>query len=258
MCQRQLKYIANDFGDDEMKKVEFRQLAEDVSNCHVCERLLTLPHLKNSERLENDDHGLNTVHPYVNRWNIWQGDLDADIMLIGQDYGQKEDGPALEVCSFADTTNPTDKRLKDLFKFSFGWDIDTDNAPLFFTNMANCYRKNRTSGGIHSAWLPICANKFMERLIRIVQPKIIIVLGRIAFESLHSMEGLMVNCVDPLEKGKDSFSEMIKHSYRIDLDGTTIGVFPVFHPGSNSQINRTFDEQVTDWKRIAEYYYKLK
>ena len=43
-----------------MKKDDFRRLVEDVSICHICERLVTLPHIENSECLENDDHGLDT------------------------------------------------------------------------------------------------------------------------------------------------------------------------------------------------------
>lgn len=54
--------------------------------------MVTLPHSTKGEYLENDSHGLGTGVPYVNRWNIWQGNLDADIILIGQDYGQKEEG----------------------------------------------------------------------------------------------------------------------------------------------------------------------
>ena len=61
-----------------MKKDEFRRLAEDVANCHICEKMMTLPHIQNSECLVNDTHGLDTDRPYVNRWNLWQGDLDAD------------------------------------------------------------------------------------------------------------------------------------------------------------------------------------
>ena len=53
-----------------MKKEEFRRLAEDVANCHICEKLVTLPHIQSSECLINDDHGLHTDNPYVNRWNI--------------------------------------------------------------------------------------------------------------------------------------------------------------------------------------------
>ena len=240
-----------------MKKDEFRRLVEDVSKCHICERLVTLPHIENSECLENDDHGLNTDRPYINRWNMWQGNLDADIMVIGQDYGQKEDGKAIEVCSYADTTNPTDVRLKVLFKDAFGIDLDSNKSPLFFTNMANCYRKKRTSGGMHSGWLPICANKYMERLIRIIRPKIIIVLGRSAFEALHCMENLSVQCLDPIKSGKESYAEMIQHCYQIDLDDEKIDVFPVYHPGANSQMNRTFEQQLEDWKKISKYYKSL-
>ena len=232
------------------KKDEFRRLAEDVSRCHVCEQLLTLPHSENSERLVNDNHGLNTDHPYVNRWNLWQGNLDAEIMVIGQDYGTCDDGD-LEITTF----DPTGKRLTELLTEAFDWD-SLDQKPLFFTNMANCYRKQRTSGGMHSAWLPLCANKFMSRLIRIIQPQIIIVLGRAAFEALHCMEDLPVVCFDPLVKGKDSLTEMIGRRYELNLDDEKIAVFPVFHPGSNSQMNRTETQQLEDWKKIAEFYAK--
>ena len=237
-----------------MKKDEFRRLVEDVSKCHICERLVTLPHIESSECLENDDHGLDTDRPYINRWNLWQGNLDADIMVIGQDYGQKEDGVAIEVCSHADSTNHTDRKLRELIEGAFAKSLD--EIPLFFTNMANCYRKKRTSGGMHSGWLPICANKYMERLIRIIRPKIIIVLGRSAFEALHCMENLSVKCLDPIKSGKESYAEMIQHRYQIDLDDKKIDVFPVYHPGANSQMNRTFEQQLEDWKKISEHYKK--
>ena len=176
-------------------------------------------------------------------------------MVIGQDYGQKEDGVAIEVCSYADSTNHTDRKLRKLIECAF--DKSMDEMPLFFTNMANCYRKKRTSGGMHSGWLPICANKYMERLIRIIRPKIIIVLGRSAFEALHCMQNLSVKCLDPIKSGKESYAEMIQHRYQIDLGDKKIDVFPVYHPGANSQMNRTFEQQLEDWKKISKYYKSL-
>lgn len=241
-----------------MKKDLFSRLVEDVSRCHICERLVTLPHIENSECLENDDHGLDTDCPYVNRWNLWHGNLDADIMLIGQDYGQKEDGKAIEVCSWSDKRDPTNAKLKELFNDVLDIDLDANDASLFFTNMANCYRKKRTSGGMHSGWLPICANKYMERLIRIIRPKIIIVLGRNTFEALHCMENLPVKCLRDKSSDREDYAEMISHHYQIILDDTVIEVFPVYHPGANAKRNRPFDQQVEDWKRISEYYNKVK
>ena len=35
-------------------------------------------------------------------------------------------------------------------------------------------------------------------------------------------------------------------------------VFPVYHPGANSQMNRTYDQQLEDWRRIFEYYERVK
>ena len=110
---------------------------------------------------------------------------------------------------------------------------------------------------MHSGWLPICANKYMERLIRIVRPKIIIVLGRSAFEALHCMENLAIKCLDPIKSGKESYAEMIQHRYQLDLGDEKIDVFPVYHPGANSQMNRTFGQQLEDWKKISKHYKSL-
>lgn len=241
-----------------MKKDEFIQLAKDVNNCRVCENMFTLPHLKTSEYLENDAHGFDIGTPYVNRWNLWQGNLDADIMVIGQDYGQKETESNIELWKSGNYTNPTDVALRNLFNEAFSIDIDSEDTPLFFTNMANCYRKQKTTGNTHSGWLPLCANKFMERLIRIINPKVIIVLGQTAFEALHCMEGLPIICINPQETVSYKFSEVIKHQYELRLYNKPVGVFPVYHPGANSKRNRSFDEQLEDWKRIANYYEQVK
>ena len=241
-----------------MKRAEFRKLAEDVSRCKVCSKMSTVPHLASGEVLENDRHGLDTDTPYVNRWNLWHGDLNADIMVIGQDYGTKENCENLSLWNTDDHSCATNKTLKDLFEKTFKMDIDAKNIPLFFTNIANCYRKNSTTGKMHPGWLPICANKFMGRLINIICPKIIIVLGRSAFEALYCMDELTVECCDPQKSGKNTFSEIIKRKYQIDLDGQKIAVFPVYHTGANAKRNRTMDEQLSDWKRIADYYEKIK
>lgn len=240
-----------------MKNEQFRLLVKEVAGCHICQRLVTVPHAQNSERLENDDHGLNTDQPYVNRWNLWQGDLNAEIMVIGQDYGTKEEIP-LQSHEFAQSKDPTNIRLSKLFRQVLKIDPDAREVPLFFTNMANCYRKKQTSGGMHNGWLPLCAYKFMGRLIRIIRPKIIIVLGRSAFEAFHCMEDLPVVCDKPSPRGKDRFADTICYDYSIDLDGEKVAVFPVFHPGANSQRNRREEQQLSDWQRIYSYYEKIK
>ena len=237
----------------------FRELAEDVAKCNVCANMLVNPHSVNSECLENDDHGLDTDTPYVNLWNLWQGDLDADIMVIGQDFGQKEDSDSfIDVWKNGTYTNATDVALRHLFSSAFGIDIDHSEVPLFFTNMANCYRKQKTTGGIHNGWLPICVHKYMARLINIVRPKVVIVLGQVAFEALFCMDGLTVKCLNQDKASADKFSEKMQYSFWIQLGDEETRVFPVYHPGANSKRNRTLAEQEQDWIRIAEYYDTVK
>lgn len=241
-----------------MKKDEFRLLVEDVARCHICEKLVTESHLPSSERLENDDHGLDTDTPYVSLWNLWQGNLDAEIMVIGQDCGTKEEGNIFETRKYADMTDPSERRLKRLFKKAFGIDLDSGEATLFFTNTANCYRRQKTSGTAPSACLPICANKFMARLIRIIRPKIVVILGRAAFEALQCMEDLPLICLDPSNRKAISFVETMHHRYQFDLDGTPIKVFPVYYTGAHCQMNRAEVRQLEDWKQIAQYYREIK
>ncbi len=241
------------------KQALFASLAKEVSECHLCENMLVKPHCTNSELLENDDHGLRSDTPYVNFWNRWHGNLDADIMVIGQDYGQKEDNDFFLTMWKAGTyKNHTDCALRDLFESTFGINIDQKDVPLFFTNAANCYRKQKTTGGMHSGWLPICVNKFMARLICIVRPKVIIVLGRAAFEAMFCMDGLTVECCDPQKSSVASFASIMQHTYQIRAEDMTIRVFPVYHPGANSNINRPIEQQKEDWKHIAQYYDSVK
>ena len=241
------------------KRLEFINLVRDVSACHVCKNMFTKPHCADSEYLVNDNHGLNTDMPYVNLWNLWHGNLDADIMVIGQDFGQWENVTEfLEKQKSKSYTNPTDTALRDLFKSSFDIDVDDENASLFFTNMANCYRKHQTTGSMHPGWLPICAYKYMARLIRIIQPKIIIVLGKAAFDAVFCLDGLSVECTNKKSNVNDTLADVTKYDYQLKIDDNIVRVFPVYHPGANSKRNRTTEQQIQDWKKISKYYDMVK
>ena len=241
------------------KQEAFRALAEEMSHCHLCRDMVTKPHTGCGEFLENDGHGLDTDRPYVNLWNLWQGSPDADIMLIGQDFGTWQTGDSM--CAEYRTppyADPTSRRLYELFGEVFGLDLSRPQPSLFFTNMATCYRKNHTSGDMHSGWLPLCANRYMGRLIRIIRPQIIIVLGQAAFDAMFCLDGMPVRCENPVEKAADSFAEIIKREYVISCEEKSIPVFPVYHPGANATRNRTIAQQRADWLRIKRCYDELR
>ena len=249
MIQTPLELIKN------IKERLFVELAQNVRNCEVCKYMLTMPHIANPEYLVNDDHGLNTDNPYVNLWNLWHGNINADIMVIGQDFGQWQEPQAFyNKQFFGKYDSHTDQALSELFEQIFGMNLVEKDAPLFFANIANCYRKQKTTGTMHSGWLPICANKFMARLITIIQPKVIIVLGKAAFEAMYCLEGMPIICKNPSCSSKDSLDEIMNHEYYLVCNNKEVRVFPVYHPGANSIRNRSKERQLADWRAIKKYY----
>ncbi len=227
-----------------MKKKEnlFADLCKEVQKCTVCKNVMFSPHFEESNCLVHVEK--KEKEECVNLWNHWQGSLNAKIMVIGQDYGVSKG-------EFV-----TDKSLVSLFKDSFGIDITKRDERLFFTNIANCYRKSKSTGSFNKGCLAVCSNKYIGRLIRIISPKIIIVLGQETFNALAFCDKAKLVCENPAkENEKDSFAGVINHKYKLVFDdGHAISVFPVYHPGALGKRNRKSDSQLKDWKKISNFY----
>lgn len=227
------------------KEADYIDLCEDVRKCKICQDIKFTPHIEKSNCFIKDRKPNDEV--YVNRWNLLQNSLEAEIMVIGQDYGSCEEN------SFV-----TDDTLKNLFADVFGIDIEKKNAQLFFTNIANCYRKYKSTGSINKGCLSLCANKFMSRLINIVSPRVVIVLGQDTFNALAFCDKAKLICKNPISKNvNNNFATVIKFDYSLLLeDEKEITVFPVYHPGANGRMNRTYEQQLEDWKRIFDFIKK--
>ena len=206
----------------------------------------------------------------VNLWSYWQGginNLDADILLVGQDWGNFDDKNYNEIirsitASEDDSNstthypyekNPTDKNLCRLFDvLGDSFNIKEYNNPkVFFSNFVLCYRKNtRISGGFRQRWAQNCSEYFL-RLVSIIQPKVIICLGRSVFEAVVRSFG---------EKPpKCDYNSTISNGARtLSLNGTSYTVFPMAHCGVFGTNNRKdpktgcsgMEQQMKDWKRI--------
>ena len=102
----------------------------------------------------------------INLWTYWQGrgNLDAKIMLVGQDWGCPWDPnyqptmdqirKANENCAYDYLNNnpsPTDANLARLFG-ELGYDITKPCSDLFFTNFVLGYRNKGLSGGYQKSW----------------------------------------------------------------------------------------------------------
>lgn len=203
----------------------------------------------------------------INLWTYWQGHgltdfSDIKIMLVGQDWGNedtekdavnrikemwenkrnlyynkkdKENDKKLE--------NPTEQHLCELFLcLGKEYDLSEYNSQLFFTNYFLGYRSGSETGNMTKTLLSKDKDAF-EKLVDIVQPKVIICLGKLVSEMV----------VGRTIKG---FSKKLKTGMILSYDypdNSEIKVYCVGHCGSRGVSNRGgIENMVEDWIRIAE------
>lgn len=182
----------------------------------------------------------------IGPWSSWQGNLDADILVIGQDWGDinhylkngENEGREEE-------ENSTNKNLIELFKMiniDIGTPINPNKkAAVFFTNAILGIKDNGMSSKVKEQWEKECTENFLYPLIEIIKPKIILTLGTVPFKAIKRVYKL---------KQKPVLRELINQN-PIILDSTKI--FAFYHCGGLGLANRKLDIQKEDWIRINEY-----
>ncbi len=222
------------------KQQAYRSLVEQRKLCTQCDSLQC--ELKNPSMAFNGQYDTSEI----GHWTDWQGDLDARMMIVGQDWG---DARTLEIqkgkCNVDNSA--TNRALMKLIQIA-GIKVDENNIgeknpDLFFTNAILCMKTNGgLAGKVKSAWFRNCVRQFLMPLIEIVQPKVIVTLGEKATQSLLRGYGY---------KGI-KFKALVEQESPIVV-GSNIAVFPVFHCGSLGQRNRPFEQQKSDWLRIRNH-----
>ena len=209
----------------------------------------------------------------INLWTYWQGrgNLDAKIMLVGQDWGSPWDESSLNVMEkitlannhkpfdyLKDNSSLTDNRLVQLFQ-EIGYDLNLPNPDLFFTNFILGYRNKGLSGKYQSSWADHDKGYFHE-LANIIEPKVILCLGRSTFEGVLSAFDTKLD--SPIKDYND-FIESEHNPVPVTLaNGDTAHVFALAHCGAMGTLNRNrkkstdLTNQIKDWRKIIPYIRK--
>lgn len=209
----------------------------------------------------------------INLWTYWQGrnNLNAKIMLVGQDWGSAWDGGAdCNACisniqkanaglpyQYLDgNNNPTDSNLLQLFRH-IGFNITVPHPDLFFTNFVLGYRSKGLTGSFNYGWIRDCKEYFF-RLANIVEPQVILCLGRSTFEGVLSAFGMRLKI-----KSYNRFIESAENPVAVTLqNGQTVFLFALAHCGALGTLNRNrgkgkLDDKLSvqyhDWERIPQY-----
>lgn len=184
---------------------------------------------------------------HIGAWSQWQHHLDANILVIGQDWG--------DVSYFIDNkgrdtdNNPTNKNLIELF-VEIGIDIGTPSHPtpqrVFFTNailgIKGLDQRRQMSLPVKAEWVLDTTFHFTKPLIDCIQPRIIVTLGAIPLRAIRLLYPDF-----PVKNLKTHINEAA-----IRLKDSAI-LFPFYHCGGLGLANRKFELQKRDWQRIREF-----
>ena len=185
---------------------------------------------------------VNEIEP----WAQWQNNLDADILLVGQEYCDLDTYVATQgkVERYPEEYKyPSNKNLYDFFKI-LGFDIGhpltpNKNNPIFFTNAVMGLKTPPMSANFKTSWLTESRDEFLAPLIDIINPTIIIAVGAEATKTLGAIYGFKTT----------SMMEMVGNG---PIESNRRLIFPVFHTGGLGLRNRARTEQIADWERIKE------
>ena len=197
--------------------------------------------LKNPNDIEN---GAYDTDDAINPWSLWQGNLDADILVIGQDWG--DENYFIQNKGRDTDDNPTNKNLKELFH-SIDIDLGTPTKPdtsasVFLTNAILGIKPGGMSAKVKASWVNESTEEFLKPLIEIIEPQIIIALGVQAYKAVKKTYKL---------KQKATLKDLSK------LNPIIIGdkkLFAFYHCGRLGTANRNLDNQKADWSKILKNF----
>jgi len=159
-------------------------------------------------------------------WSLWQGHLDAELAIVGQDWGDVRYFLANRGREAAH--NPTNKTLVRLLR-SIGIDIaapgsgDSRNGRCFFTNAVLCLKQGGLQANVDPKWFANCGSRFLRQTIDLIAPKAVISLGEWAYRAVAS-----AYCLPRV-----AFWIAVERPYGfVPADGTAL--FPMYHCGARN------------------------
>jgi len=215
------------------------------------EALLELSRQRRSARLEGyacigDFHNGLYECDHISPWTKSGCNMDADIMVIGQDWSSSEvlaaDPPDSSTVKLGFNPKfPTNKNLNMLLERHFG----VTRAECYLTNLFPFIKSGNATASIKMRDMAYCAKWYTLEEIRIVSPKIAICLGLQTFKA-------MMRATD--RKGSLKMDDAIASPFLFE----TTKIHCVAHTGvlGTNNRNRVPGRVDRDWQNLAGEAYK--
>lgn len=182
---------------------------------------------------------------YVEPWAQWQDNLDARIVVVGQEFCDVDTFIKVQgtVERYPERFEyPANKNLTEylaLIGFDPGPPLSPNREnPVFFTNAVMGLKNGSMSSNFSDRWLEESRIEFLAPLLGIIGPRIIITIGTKANRTVGRLFDFPVG----------SHASMVASSPIRTSAGPLI--FAVYHTGGLGLRNRPKAQQVEDWMRI--------
>lgn len=220
-----------------MTKLEsYAALVENRKDCRMCQDLI------NPSVCAGGKFDTNHIGP----WTKWQGNINAQLMVVGQDWGDVRyfvNNQGRESAS-----NPTNKNLVRLLE-SIGISILPVSNPLgysgevFLTNAILCLKDGGLQGPVKREWFGNCGAAFLRPLIELVNPKVVVSLGQLPYRAIRKLYGLP----------RVTFRNAVETEPGFLLPNG-IRYFPMYHCGMRIiNTHRRLEQQVVDWQKVRPF-----
>ncbi len=180
----------------------------------------------------------------IGSWSLWQGSLDAKILVVGQDWGNEASFIKQKGKPVADG-GLTNGNLIKLFD-SIGIPVEPpgqrQNPDLFFTNAVLCMKQGGITDKIGRRSYNNCYELFLKELISIIEPQVIITLGKNAYISVARIHG------EKPEAFSGLIDRIIEEQEPVPLNGGKRWLLPAPHCGPLGIAFKSFDKQKKMWQ----------
>ncbi|MDB4873815.1 MAG: hypothetical protein JWM41_261 [Gemmatimonadetes bacterium] len=191
---------------------------------------------------------------HIGPWTVWAHDLEADLMVVGQDWGdvayfEKNKG-------FDAPGNPTNEALRKLLE-SIGRPIPPPPAAtdarderrsscgVWLTNASLWLKSGGMSAPVRTEWFGEDSMTLLRAQVDLVQPRVIVALGARAHGCVLGAYGLPRHA-GPYKRAVESLEGIA-----LPTEGRITTLLAVYHCGARIQNTlRPLTQQLTDWQRV--------
>jgi DNA polymerase len=183
----------------------------------------------------------------VGTWSSWQGKLDAEVLVVGQDWGVASS--FVKSRGLDTPSNQTNRTLVELLGRA-GVSVTPPtrlgrDGEVFFTNAILCFKDGNDQAAVRDEWFQNCGSAFLRPTIEFVQPRVVVALGAKATHALATAFGLKV----------PPFARAVALAEGLPLT-RAIRMFPRYHCGARGlkpePVERGTPRRLGEDRRVAE------